>query len=162
MTKENAYKLLELSTTCKDEKEITKAFKKLAMKHHPDRGGSEENFKKLLMAKEVLLKPTVASINGKEYTQEQYDQALREYVRRMREDLNKMETAVRGTPRQRKTSKIRTVLCGLYLGKWIILMALGLSTPWLSLISLGVFGLLFLTAPVMADLHDDYLKLKSK
>ncbi len=162
MTKENAYRLLELPTTCTDEKEITKAFKKLAMKHHPDKGGNEENFKKLLKAKEVLLKPSVANINGREYTQEQYDAILREYVRNMREDLNKMETAIRGTPRQRKTSRIRTIICGVYMAKWIIFMALGISTPILSIISLGVFGFLFLTAPVMADLHDGYLKIKAK
>jgi len=163
MTKENAYKLLELPTTCKDEKEINKAFKKLAMKHHPDKGGSEENFKKLLSAKEILLKkPGTGPMSNREYTQAEYDAALKDLLRKMHEDMDRMETAVRGTPRQRKTSRIRTVVCGIYLAKWLLLAALGLSTPILSIISLAVFGLLFLTAPVLADLHDEYLKIKAK
>lgn len=33
--------------------EIRKAFKKLALKHHPDRGGDPEKFKEINAAKEV-------------------------------------------------------------------------------------------------------------
>ena len=36
---------------------IKKKFRKLAMKHHPDRGGDEEHFKKIQEAHEVLSDP---------------------------------------------------------------------------------------------------------
>lgn len=39
------------------EKEIKDAYRKLAMKHHPDRGGNEEEFKKINAAYEVLGSP---------------------------------------------------------------------------------------------------------
>lgn len=37
--------------------EIRKAFKKLAIKHHPDRGGDSEKFKEINAAHEVLSDP---------------------------------------------------------------------------------------------------------
>jgi DnaJ-class molecular chaperone len=37
-----------------DRDEISKAYKKLAMVHHPDRGGNAEEFKKIQMAHEIL------------------------------------------------------------------------------------------------------------
>ena len=37
-----------------DREEISKAYKKLAMVHHPDRGGNPEEFKKIQMAHEIL------------------------------------------------------------------------------------------------------------
>lgn len=39
------------------EAEVKKAFKKLAMKHHPDRGGSEEKFKEINEAYERITSP---------------------------------------------------------------------------------------------------------
>lgn len=47
------YNLLNISKNA-NKKDITKAFRKLAMKHHPDRGGNEEEFKKYQKAYEVL------------------------------------------------------------------------------------------------------------
>jgi DnaJ family protein A protein 2 len=37
--------------------EIKKAFRKLALKHHPDRGGDKEKFQELNMAHETLTDP---------------------------------------------------------------------------------------------------------
>jgi DnaJ family protein A protein 2 len=37
--------------------EIKKAFRKLALKHHPDRGGDKEKFQELNMAYETLTDP---------------------------------------------------------------------------------------------------------
>ena len=41
------YEVLGVSKTS-DANEIKKAYKKLAVKHHPDKGGDEEEFKKIL------------------------------------------------------------------------------------------------------------------
>lgn len=52
----NAYQILGLSRTATED-DIKKAYRKLAMKHHPDReGGSEEKFKEVKEAYEYLLK----------------------------------------------------------------------------------------------------------
>lgn len=57
MAKRDYYEILGLSKDA-DEKEITKAYRKLAMKYHPDRnlgdGGTEEKFKEATEAYEVL------------------------------------------------------------------------------------------------------------
>jgi DnaJ like chaperone protein len=61
---ENAYKILELEPTATDE-EVKKAYKKLALKHHPDRvatlgedvkKASEEKFKSIVAAYEKIKK----------------------------------------------------------------------------------------------------------
>ena len=43
--------------------EITKAYRKLALKHHPDRGGDAEEFKKINEANEILSDPVKGKIN---------------------------------------------------------------------------------------------------
>lgn len=55
------YELLGVSQTASDE-EIKKAYKKLAMKHHPDRGGDEKTFKDLSKAYDVLSTPDKRAI----------------------------------------------------------------------------------------------------
>lgn len=50
---EDLYKILGLDKTA-SKSEIKKAYKKLAMKHHPDRGGDEEEFKKVNNAFSIL------------------------------------------------------------------------------------------------------------
>lgn len=56
MTKNEAYQILGLSPAASPE-EIKKAYRKLAMKHHPDRGGDEAEFKRIKEASETLEKP---------------------------------------------------------------------------------------------------------
>mmetsp|Transcript_17829 Transcript_17829/g.39091 ORF Transcript_17829/g.39091 Transcript_17829/m.39091 type:complete len:468 (+) Transcript_17829:21-1424(+) len=50
------YKLLELEKGA-DDKQIKQAYKKQAMKHHPDRGGDEATFKEIARAYAVLSDP---------------------------------------------------------------------------------------------------------
>lgn len=47
------YDILELQKDC-TEADVKKAYKRAAMKHHPDRGGDEEKFKEVSLAHEVL------------------------------------------------------------------------------------------------------------
>ena len=47
------YEILGVEKTA-SEAEIRKAFKKLAIKHHPDRGGDQEKFKEINGAYEIL------------------------------------------------------------------------------------------------------------
>lgn len=53
MSKENLYQVLGVSKEA-TETEIKKAYRKLAIKHHPDKGGDEETFKKISEAYSVL------------------------------------------------------------------------------------------------------------
>lgn len=52
----NLYKILDITKNASSD-EIRKAYRKLSMKHHPDRGGNEEEFKKLNRAFEILGDP---------------------------------------------------------------------------------------------------------
>jgi len=50
------YKILNITKNASSD-EIRKAYRKLSLKHHPDRGGNEEEFKKLNRAFEILGDP---------------------------------------------------------------------------------------------------------
>lgn len=50
------YQTLNLSKSA-DAKDIKKAFRKLAVKHHPDKGGDEQKFKEISAAYEILSDP---------------------------------------------------------------------------------------------------------
>ena len=50
------YEILGISKTA-NQKEIKKAYRSLALKHHPDKGGKEETFKEISKAYEVLSDP---------------------------------------------------------------------------------------------------------
>ena len=50
---ENLYDILGVSKSASQE-EIKKAYKKLALQHHPDKGGDEEVFKQISGAYSVL------------------------------------------------------------------------------------------------------------
>lgn len=62
------YEILGLSSECSKE-EIKKAFRELSKTHHPDKGGKEEDFKKIAKAYEVLSDPKKreAYDNGGDY-----------------------------------------------------------------------------------------------
>lgn len=159
MTRNNAYKIFELKSSCTDE-EINKQFKKLAMKHHPDKGGNPENFKLIVKAKEVLLrKENVININGREYTGTEYEELLKRY----RNDLESLERAIK---KQRlhtlKLLKFRAIIIGLFVSKWIVLESFGYHNAKQSLISLIVFGILQYMVPTMVEVHNNYLTYKRR
>jgi len=53
---EGLYKVLDIDKNA-TEREIRKAYKKAALKHHPDRGGDAEQFKEVEKAKQILTDP---------------------------------------------------------------------------------------------------------
>lgn len=53
MTQDNFYSVLGVSENATQE-EIKKAYRKLAVEHHPDKGGSEEEFKRISQAYDTL------------------------------------------------------------------------------------------------------------
>lgn len=53
----SAHGVLGVSSTASQD-EIKAAYRRLAMKHHPDRGGSTDEFQKIKTAYEQLMKPT--------------------------------------------------------------------------------------------------------
>ncbi len=57
MAKRDYYEVLGVGKNASPD-EIKKAFRRLAVKHHPDRGGSEEDFKEINEAYEVLKDPS--------------------------------------------------------------------------------------------------------
>lgn len=68
---QNHYQTLNLSDTATQE-EVKAAYRKLAMKHHPDRGGDPEKFKEI---------NTAYSIIGDEKQRQSYDQSLKQRTR---------------------------------------------------------------------------------
>ena len=60
---ENFYDVLGVKETSSQD-EIKKAYRKLAVKHHPDKGGSEDTFKKISEAYDTI---------GDEVKRKQYD-----------------------------------------------------------------------------------------
>ena len=56
MSQKNPYDILGVQPNASNE-EIKKAYRKLSLKHHPDRGGDEEKFKELSAAYEKLTNP---------------------------------------------------------------------------------------------------------
>ena len=60
-TNSNPWDILNIATSSSQE-EIKQAFKKLAMKHHPDRGGSPTEFNRVVLAYEKLRKNTIVPI----------------------------------------------------------------------------------------------------
>ena len=52
-TREDLYEVLGVSKSANDD-EIRKAYRKLCLTHHPDKGGDEEVFKRIKLAYEIL------------------------------------------------------------------------------------------------------------
>ena len=71
---EDYYKLLDLDKNASID-EIKKAYKQKALKCHPDRGGNEEEFKKISTAYETLSDPQKRNVydNGGEQHQQQFN-----------------------------------------------------------------------------------------
>jgi DnaJ family protein A protein 2 len=56
MTTKDLYNILNINSEATDD-EIKKAYRKLILKEHPDKGGNEENFKQINMAYSILSDP---------------------------------------------------------------------------------------------------------
>src|SRR4051794_691371 len=59
MSKDYFYRILGVSPNA-TQKEITNAYRKLALEHHPDKGGSKEKFQEISEAYQKLLKSPAA------------------------------------------------------------------------------------------------------
>ena len=57
MSNKNFYEVLGVSETATQD-EIKKAYRKLAIEHHPDKGGNEDKFKEIAQAYDTLSDPT--------------------------------------------------------------------------------------------------------
>lgn len=55
MARDRYYKTLGLRPGVTDKGELKRVYRKLAVQHHPDRGGSEEKFKQICEAYEILV-----------------------------------------------------------------------------------------------------------
>lgn len=64
MSGKNPYDILGIQPTASKE-EMKKAYRKLSLKHHPDRGGDEEKFKEISSAYETLTNPELNNSAGK-------------------------------------------------------------------------------------------------
>jgi hypothetical protein len=156
MTVENAYRLLNLKGPCSIE-DVNKSFKTLAKIHHPDKGGSEKNFKILLEAKETLLKRGNISFssNGRTYPNSQYDQAvdeaIKKWAREARESLEKLE----------KEAELRAKLSKIKIATVLSYIFLNFLSP--NIIFWGGITLLFLVAMSKTEsIYNLYLKFKKK
>lgn len=64
MSGKNPYDILGIQPSASKE-EMKKAYRKLSLKHHPDRGGDEEKFKEISSAYETLTNPELNNSAGK-------------------------------------------------------------------------------------------------
>ena len=87
---ENLYEVLGVNESSSAD-EIKKAYRKLAMEHHPDKGGDEEKFKKISEAYDTL---------GDDTKRIQYDNQRKNPIGSMFEDFFNQT----GFHTQRKTS----------------------------------------------------------
>jgi hypothetical protein len=96
MTINNAYKILDLSIGCTDE-DLKKAYRKLSLIHHPDKGGSEKNFQLLTEAKELVDKHRTGVLSVTQLTKEMQDalNAFKEQMRKDEEEYNKRAKELR-------------------------------------------------------------------
>lgn len=88
MSVTDAMKLFGINEVPSTKEELNKHFKKLALKHHPDLGGSEETMKLLNQAKELLdknLGKSFTSYKSSRFdkSKEERDAAQRDYEERM-------------------------------------------------------------------------------
>jgi curved DNA-binding protein CbpA len=83
----NYYDILEIERTA-DEKAIKKAYKKSALVHHPDKGGSDDMFQQVHEAFQILSDPAKRS---------EYDKDLKKY--NLKDGLPKAAGAPKGGPK---------------------------------------------------------------
>ena len=160
MTKNNAYKLLGLTPSCTPE-EINKAYKKLAMKHHPDKGGLEANFKLVLEAKEVLLNQQPATVvsqpkqNAGSTSSAQYEEYLRAYLRQHQKDLAEME---RKMLKRQRIMNFRLKIVITYFVVLLLSSIVFTHTAYLYFVCTFALGLIFVSAPTWLEIKDIFVK----
>lgn len=91
MNRQEAFQHLGISPSA-SEAEVKKAYRKMAAKHHPDKGGKEEDFKRIKEAYERITEPekfahertsSNRSTTGGTYTQSDLEEMLRKARERM-------------------------------------------------------------------------------
>jgi curved DNA-binding protein CbpA len=158
MTVDNAYRILELKSTCTDE-EISKSFKKMSMKHHPDKGGNPENFKLIVEARDVLkTRNQTIELNGRVYTQKQYESFLRQYLKDLDKELKDLEK------RSEKSRQVLTFRLILWI-VWIVKLTASFFINFSAAFNVCTFVILlymFIQAEKIAPALWELKKLKNK
>lgn len=80
------HKILGISKDASEE-DIKKAYRKLAMEHHPDRGGDEEKFKEIKSAYEALTDPQPEPHDSYNHSGNSMDDVLRAFHAHMQAQL---------------------------------------------------------------------------
>ena len=105
----NNLRVLGINTACSDPKTITAAYKRMALKHHPDKGGDPAMFRLVKSAYDSLM-PADADMQAQSADRAK-ERRKREFVRRA-EERRKLEEELKKLKAENKKLKKLTAELG--------------------------------------------------